>query len=75
LSAPVDCEPLMAWAPDHAPEALQAVAFLDDQVKVALLPLAMVLGVADRATVGWGGVTDTVVDCVALPPDPVQVSE
>jgi hypothetical protein len=46
---------------------------LDDQVKVAALPLVTVLGLATRATVGADGVTDTVVDCVALPPAPVQV--
>ena len=75
LRAPVDCEPLEALVPDQAPEAVQAVALLADQVKAALLPLAIVLGLADNATVGAGGVTDTVVDCVALPPAPVQVSE
>ena len=36
----------------------------------ALLPLVIVLGLAAKATVGAGGVTDTVVDCVALPPGP-----
>ena len=75
LRAPVDCEPLEALVPDQAPEAVQAVALLADQAKVALLPLAIVLGLADKATVGAGGVTDTVFDCVALPPAPVQVSE
>ena len=73
--APVDCEPLVALAPDQAPEALQAVALLADQAKTALLPLAIVLGLADKATVGAGEVTDTVLVCVALPPVPVQVSE
>ena len=38
------------------------------------LPLAMVLGLAANVTVGAGGVTDTVADCVALPPAPVQVN-
>ena len=75
LRAPVACEPLAAFAPDQAPEAVQAVMLLADQVNIALLPLAMVLGLADKATVGAGGVTDTVFDCVALPPAPVQVSE
>ena len=75
MRAPVDCEPLVALVPDQAPEAVQAVALLADQVKTALLPLAIVLGLADNATVGAGGVTDTVFDCVALPPAPVQVSE
>jgi hypothetical protein len=63
----------MALVPDQAPEAVQAVALLEDQVKTALLPLAIVLGLAAKATVGTGGVTDTVFDCVALPPVPVQV--
>ena len=59
LRAPVDCEPLEALVPDQAPEAVQAVALLADQAKVELLPLAIVLGLADNATVGAGGVTDT----------------
>ena len=59
--------------PDQAPEAVHAVELVDDQVKFALLPLVMVLGLADKATVGAGCVTETVVDCVALPPVPVQV--
>jgi tRNA A37 threonylcarbamoyladenosine synthetase subunit TsaC/SUA5/YrdC len=62
LSAPVDCEPLIALAPDHPPAAVHAVALVDDQDKVALAPLATVLGLAAKATVGAGEVTDTVVD-------------
>jgi hypothetical protein len=65
----------MGMLPDQAPEPAQAVALLDDHVRVALLPLAIVLGLAAKATVGAGGVTETVVDWVALPPGPVQVSE
>ena len=61
--------------PDQPPEAVQAVALLDDQVNAALLPLVIALGLAERETVGAGCVTETVVDCVALPPPPVQVSE
>ncbi len=75
LRAPVDCEPLTALGPDQAPEAVQAVALLDDHVKLAVPPLVIVLGLAARETVGAGGVTETVVACVALPPAPVQVSE
>ena len=71
----MDWEPLMGLTPDQAPEAVQAVALLEDQVKTALPPLAIVLGLAAMATVGTGGVTDTVVDWVALPPVPVQVSK
>jgi hypothetical protein len=64
----------VARVPDQPPEAAHEVALLDDQVKVAALPLGMVLGLATSATVGAGAVTETVVDCVALPPEPVQVS-
>jgi hypothetical protein len=74
VKAPVDCEPLTGLAPDQAPEAMHEVALLDDQVNMAELPLVIVLGPAAIATVGCGGVTDTTVDCVALPPAPVQVS-
>ncbi len=69
----MDCEPLMALLPDQAPEAVQEVALVDDQVNVEAPPLVIVLGLAPKATVGTGGVTETVVDCVALPPAPVQV--
>lgn len=75
MSAPVDFEPLTASLPDHAPEAVQEVALVDDQVSMELAPLAIVLGLALRVTVGAGCVTDTVADCEALPPAPVQVRE
>lgn len=77
VSAPVDCEPLVAWLPDQPPEAVQAVAFVLDQDKVELLPVTTELGVAARRTVGAGlaAVTETVAACVALPPAPVQVNE
>ncbi len=62
MSAPVGCEPLVAWLPDQPPEAVHAVAFVVDQLKVELLPLTMELGLAARLTVGAGvgEVTDTV---------------
>jgi len=75
VSVPVDRDPLRAWAPAQAPEAVQAVAFDEDHVSVAAEPLSTVLGVALRVTVAEGfGLTVTVVDCTALPPAPVQVS-
>jgi hypothetical protein len=74
VSAPVDCEPPVgALAPDQAPDAKQDVALVTDQVKAELLPLATVLGAADKVTVGAGVVTETVADWVALPPPPVQL--
>ncbi len=74
LRAPVDCEPLKGSDPDQAPEAVQVVALVDAHVSVALPPLVMELGLTVSATVGAGALTDTVADCVALPPGPVQVS-
>ena len=41
--------------PDHAPEAMQAVAPVDDQVSVDDPPLATEAGLADSDTVGGGG--------------------
>jgi hypothetical protein len=73
----VDCEPLAAFEPDQAPEAVQEVAFVVDQLKVELPPLTMELGLAARLTVGAGvgEVTETVAAWIALPPLPVQLSE
>jgi hypothetical protein len=72
----VDCEPFTGWLPDQVPEAVQEVALDDDQVNVELAPLATVLGLALRLTVGvCFGLTVTVVDCTALPPVPLQVNE
>jgi hypothetical protein len=72
VKAPVDCEPLVALGPDHAPEAVQPMASVDDQVSVALAPLAMICGFALIVTVGWGA-TVTVADCETLPPTPEQL--
>jgi hypothetical protein len=74
LSVPVDCEPLVARAPDQPPEAAQEVALVEDQVRVDELPLAMLVGLALKLTLGVGADTDTVRDCAAVPPAPVQVN-
>jgi len=74
VRAAVDCEPLVALAPDQAPEAVHEVALVAAQVNVDVPPLATVLGLALKLTVGAGAVTETVADCVALPPAPVQTS-
>jgi hypothetical protein len=60
--------------PDQAPEAEQAVAFMADQVRVEAVPESTVLGAALSVTTGGEPETVTVADCVAEPPDPVQVS-
>ena len=46
---------------------------LDDQARDAALPLMIELGLALKLTVGAGALTETVADCAALPPVPVQV--
>jgi hypothetical protein len=77
-SAPVDHVPLVAIWPLHAPEAVQAVASVEDQVNVEAPPLATVVGAAARVTVGEGEregeLTTTFVDCELEPPAPAQVS-
>lgn len=75
VSVPVVCDPFSALLPDQAPEAVQEVALVDDQLNAEALPRATVLGLAVKVTVGAGAVTETVADCVALPEAPVQVSE
>ncbi len=66
---------MVASLPDQAPEAAHEVAWVADQLKVALAPLATVLGLAFNVTVGAVavGVAETVTACVAVPPAPLQV--
>ena len=70
---PVEAEPLVACAPLQPPEAVQEIASVEDQVSIALPPLVTVLGFAVSVNVGTVWITDTVTDCEALPPEPVQV--
>ena len=70
----MECEPLVDSVPLHAPEAVQEVALVEDQERVELEPLEIVLGLALKLTLGAGVVTVTVADWPALPPEPVQVS-
>ena len=66
--------PLGALLPAQPLEAMHPAASLAVQVKVALPPWATVLGLALMLMAGVGALTETVADCVALPPLPVQVS-
>jgi hypothetical protein len=74
VKAPVECVPLRACAPDQAPDAMQDVALVEDQVSVELLPLEIELGLALSVTVGAGVVTVTVADWDAFPPAPLHAS-
>jgi hypothetical protein len=49
------------------------VALVADQLSVALSPLLTALGPTLSETMGKGALIDTVADCAAVPPDPVQV--
>ena len=69
----MDCDPVTALAPLQASVAEQEVALVEDQVRVAALPLTTVLGLAEKVTVGACCVTDTVADCAEVPPGPVQL--
>jgi hypothetical protein len=79
VSAPVDWLPFAASVPLHAPEAVQAVALVEVQVRVAAPPLATAGELTVRAATGGGvaaGVTVTVAKAASLvPPAPVQVIE
>lgn len=61
-SAPVDQVPLVATMPFQPPEAVQAVALAELQLKVDVPPLAIVGGDADSVTVGASVVTTTSAD-------------
>ena len=74
VRAGVACEPAVASEPLQPPEAVQAVALVDDQVNDDAEPLWTVAGFAVRVTVGAGVVTETVADCAEVPPLPLQVS-
>lgn len=74
VTAAVAADPLAGLLPLQPAEAVQAVALLEDQDSIAVLPLFTVVGAAVRLTEGAGVVTETVADCAALPPVPVHVS-
>ena len=67
--------PENAALPLHAPDAVQEVALVEDQVKVALPPEVTEDTDVVRVTVGGttGTVTVIVTDWLTLPPAPVHV--
>jgi hypothetical protein len=58
VSAPVLMLPFAAWAPLQPPVAVQEVAFVEPQVNIEALPLAIETGMAARDAVGTRGVVD-----------------
>ena len=76
VSGPIGWLPESAVVlPDQAPEAVQELAFVEDQVSVEDPPLATDGGLAASDTAGAAGNTVTVTVALALPPEPVQVRE
>jgi len=67
LSGPVDWLPESIVAPDHAPEAVQEVASVEDHVSIEGLPLVTDAGFAVSDTVGAGGGG-------VVPPEPADVT-
>jgi hypothetical protein len=70
VSAPTASLPEVALVPDQAPPALQALASVDDQLKVEEPFMSTVVGLAVSETVGAGGggspTTATVIASLAL---------
>ena len=78
--ASVVSEPFVATEPIQPPDAVQLVAPLVLQVRIALAPGATVVGLTDRDTTGGEAafealVTATVTDLDVEPPVPEQLSE
>lgn len=75
VSAPVKKLPLLLCAPLHPPEAVQEVALVVVQLKVAVPPTTTVDGVGERLMVGGADAsTVTMVEATVEPPGPVQLS-
>ena len=71
VSAPVDWLPEVALAPDQPPEAVQEVAFVEDQLSIEDPPLATDAGFAASDTVGTGGGEGSTAELSTLsPPQP-----
>ncbi len=79
VRGPVDALPDVDLLPLQLPEAVHAVALVDDHVSVEPLPEFTVDGAADRLTEGpcgteGGAITFAVTVWPAVPPDPLHVS-
>ena len=78
VNAPVDAVPEVALVPLQLPDAVQDVAFVDDQVSVAAEPETTADGATASVTVGASGavggcVTLAMTVWPAVPPAPAQV--
>jgi hypothetical protein len=76
LVGDTEAVPLAPFVPVHPPEAVHAVALVEDHVRVELLPAVMLVALADKLAVGTG-LAATVTVALAgddVPLVPVQVS-
>jgi hypothetical protein len=69
----VALEPLVGIEPVQPPDAVQVLAFVEDQVSVELPPRATLPGLALNDTLGTPADAVTVAVCDVVPPLPVQV--
>lgn len=76
VSAGVTWLPETVLLPDQPPDAVQAVAFVDDHVNVEVPFTPTTVGVAVSVTVGGTGAAVTLTFAVLLivPPGPLQVN-
>ena len=74
VSAPVDRVPVTGCGPLQPPDAVHEVALVAVHDSVELPPLITELGLAEIFTEGAAAFTDTVTDCAAVPPAPLQLS-
>jgi len=79
VSGPTVRVPLAAFEPDHAPDATHPSAFVADQLRVVVAPLAIEVGFAVKdvtgAAAGAGGAVEptcTVVLADVVPPGPAH---
>lgn len=61
--------------PLQPPDAVHESAFVEFHVNVELPPVATIVGVAVRVTVGAGVTVTVAVTTELVPPGPVQVNE
>jgi hypothetical protein len=58
--------PLVAFEPDHEPDAVQVSAFIDDHVSVAVWPVLALIDVRSVVRVTVGTVVTVTVTCAVL---------
>ena len=68
VSTPVLSVPLVDFVPDHAPDAEHCVAFVDDHVNIAVLPLIIDCGLAASVMLGLALACEVAGGLLSAPP-------